>query len=236
MKKGITNMNTGTNTMRITPKELACLFIFAALACLAEDTSVSSGTNDNLRIATRIAHKQYGSNCTLIVASQRKAILAKFQRLNGWGEMKYLLVEMPDPFNLRVVPLQEFGGNGGEKFNCPKEELDPLFQEESWKQLGKYGTLFTMDAFAPTPASAIDFPKKLVGTVAKYALQDRAGHGRDKEWKSVYYTLQPMNIEHYEFRTNARGRLGMTVRSCSIFMDAVGILIYSMPDDIMYAD
>ncbi len=221
--------------MRITPKELACLFIFSVCACLAEEKNLSSGTNDNLRIATRIAHKQYGTNCTLKSASPRKAILASFQRLGGMGDKKYLLIKMPDVYNQRGLRMQELGGNGAGRFYCPKEEVDPLFQEESWKQLRKYGKLFSADVFA-TPASTNDFPQKLVGTVAKYTLRDQTGNRKDQEWTSVYFKLEPMNIEQYEFHTNRQGGIGMNILTCSIFMDTTGILIHSMPDEIIFAD
>lgn len=211
---------------------LLCLLLAVAVSCRTLEKSVPCENNDNLRIATRIA----GTNCTIRAISKRKALLVSFQRLKGWGELKYLLLEMPEPFTLRVVPMQESGGSGFGRYRCPKEELDQLFQEKSWEQLRKYGTLCSMDVFGPPQASSIDFPSTLVGIVAKYALKDHVGLGRDNEWKSVYYRIKPMMIHQYEFNTNNKITLGGTLLSCSVFLNDSGIPIYSMPEEIVYLD
>jgi len=211
---------------------LLCLLLAVAVSCRTLEKSVPCENNDNLRIATRIA----GTNCTIRAISKRKALLVSFQRLKGWGELKYLLLEMPEPFTLRVVPMQESRGSGFGRYRCPKEELDQLFQEKSWEQLRKYGTLCSMDVFGPPQASSIDFPSTLVGIVAKYALKDHVGLGRDNEWKSVYYRIKPMMIHQYEFDTNNKIRRGGTVTSYSVLLSDLGIPFYSMADDITYLD
>ena len=162
--------------------------------------------------------------------------MVSFQRLNGWGELKYLLLEMPEPFTLRVVPMQESGGNGVGRFKCPKEELDKLFEEKSREQLRKYRTLCCMDVFSPSPSSSIDDPNTVVSIVAKYALKDNVGLGREREWKSVNFRMKPMIIHQYEFNTNNEIRLGGTLLSFSVFLDDSGIPIYSIPEDIVYLD
>lgn len=231
-KSNTKNHTIGKMKMKIKTQSLISLLISVSVVCWAEEKSVSSETNDNLRIATRIV----GSNCTIKTISQRKALFVTFRRLNCWGELKFLLLEMPEPFTLRVVPMQDSGGHGVGRFKCPKEELDQLFQEKSWEQLRKYGTLCCLDVFDPSPASSIDFPATLVGIVAKYALKDNAGLGREREWKTVDYRLKPMIIHHYEFDTNNKISRGGTVTSCSVFLSDLGIPFYSMADDITYLD
>lgn len=187
-------------------------------------------------VAMNVARKHYGSAATQKSVTTRKAILVTFERSKAWGELRFLLLQMPAPQNLRIVALQEAAGNYPDALRFPSEDSALFFSDESFRKLKQYGRSWCGDVFASVSPGEKELPRILLPTIARRCLKDGGDFGREREWKEAFFRIEPLFVSEHEFATNARSTLGANVFSCSVFLDESGAVVCHTNNGVFHVD
>ncbi|MCX7046884.1 MAG: hypothetical protein NTX50_15530 [Candidatus Sumerlaeota bacterium] len=190
----------------------------------------------NLIVATNIARKYYQCEPTLTSCTQHRAILATFARNHDMGNVRTLLLKEEGFYPLSMVSNERTMTAVVNKKDCPPEDIALLFSEETFQNLAGYGNLFTLNAFAPSKSEEVDYPSKVLPVAAKHVFSQYSIIDKN-QWKEMYYTLKPLVVVRYHFKTNVKiTGLGGFITDCSVYMEPCGLVVCHVADGTKYVD
>jgi hypothetical protein len=187
-------------------------------------------------VASQVAKKIYGAAAIQTAVASRRGLLVTFERQNGWGELRFLLVQMPEPQNMRIVSLQDAAGNYPNQQPTPKAEVELLFADRTFKGLKQYGRVWSADVFESPTDRNPEINREIIPVIARRCLIDGSSMGREKEWKTAYFRIEPLMLSEHSFETNRPTGPGANVISCSVFVDHAGVAICHAPGLVITVD